>query len=77
MPTEFILKQCKTASRKQSTLTRICKLMSLERRRVLMKYFIKSHLAYYPLVWMCCDRAPDNRLKHTNVHLGWFTVTMY
>ena len=38
----YILKQCKKAGRKLSALTRICKFMSLRRRRVLMRSFIES-----------------------------------
>ena len=37
-----ILKQCKKADTKLSALTRICKFMSLRRRRALMKSFIES-----------------------------------
>ena len=36
----YILKQCEKSSRKLSTLTRICKFMSLSRRRVLTKSFV-------------------------------------
>ena len=38
--------------------------MSLRRRRILMKSFVGSQFAYYPLVWMCCDRTSDNRINH-------------
>ena len=38
----YILKECKKTDRKLSALTRTCKFMSLERRRVLMKSFIES-----------------------------------
>ena len=39
---EYVLNQCKKAGRNLSALTRICKFMSLERRRTLMKSFIES-----------------------------------
>ena len=39
---EYVLNQCKKAGRKLSALTSICKFMSLERRRTLMKSFIES-----------------------------------
>ena len=39
----YILKQCKKAGRKLSALIRICSLISLTHRRVLMKSFIESH----------------------------------
>ena len=44
----YILKKCKRAGRKLTTLTRICKFMSLKRWRVLMKSFIESQFAYCP-----------------------------
>ena len=45
----YVLNQCKKAGRKLSALTRICKFMSLERRRTLMKFFIESQFGYCPL----------------------------
>ena len=60
----YILKQCKKAGKKLSALTRICKFMSLRRRRVLMRTFIESQFAYCPFVWMCCDKTSDNRINH-------------
>ena len=56
----YILKQCKKAGIKLSALTKICKFMSLRRRRVLIKSFIESQYTYCPLVWMCYD----NRTNH-------------
>ena len=41
---EYVLNQCKKAGRKLSALTRICKFMSLERHRTLMKSFIECSL---------------------------------
>ena len=49
---------------KTKCLTRICKFMSLKRRRVLIESFIESQFAYCPLVWMCCDKTSDNRINH-------------
>ena len=49
---------------KPSVLTRICKFMSLDRRRVLVKSFIESQFAYCPLVWMFFDKTSDNRINH-------------
>ena len=61
---EYILNQCKKAGRKLSALTRICKFMSLERRRTLMKSFIESQFGYCPLVRMFCGRKSNNRINH-------------
>ena len=38
--------------------------MSLEHWRALMKLFIESQFAYCPLVWMCCNKTSDSRIKH-------------
>ena len=48
----YILRQCIKAGRKLSVLTRICKFLSLERRSVLVKFFIEFQLAYCLLIWM-------------------------
>ena len=61
---EYVFNQCKKVGRKLSVLTRICKFMSLERRRTLMKSFIKSQFGYCPLVWMFCGRKSNNRINH-------------
>ena len=44
----YILKPCKKGSRKLIKPAIICKFMSLERWRVLMKYFIESRLHTVP-----------------------------
>ena len=61
---EYVWNQCKKACRKLSALTRICKFLSLERRRPLMKSFIESQFGYCPLVWMFCGKKSNNRIKH-------------
>ena len=55
-----ILKQCKKAGRKVSALTRICRFMRIRRWKVLMKSFIESQFACWPLAWMCCDKTSEN-----------------
>ena len=61
---EYILSQCKKAGRKLSVLARICKFMTIERRRMLMKAFIESQLGYCPLAWICCNRSCNNHINH-------------
>ena len=61
---EYVLNKWKKAGRKLSALTRICKFMSLERHRTLMKSFIESQFGYCPLVWMFCGRKSNNRINH-------------
>ena len=39
---KYILSQCKNTGRKLSVLTRICKFMTIERKRILMEEFIES-----------------------------------
>ena len=63
---EYVLNQCKKAGRKLSALKRICKFMSLERRRTLMKSFTELQFGYCPLVWMFCGRKSNNRTN--NLH---------
>ena len=74
---EYVLNQCKKAGRKLSALTRICKFMSLERRRTLMKSFIESQFGYCPLIWMFCGRKSNNRINHLHEELlELFTMTI-
>ena len=61
---EHILNQCKKAGQKLSALGRVCHILSLERRKSLMKAFIESQFGYCPLVWMFCGRQENNRINH-------------
>ena len=56
--------QRKKAGRKLSVLVRICKFMTIERRRMLMKAFTESQFGYCPFVWVCCNRICNNRINH-------------
>ena len=49
---EYILTQCKKAGRKLNVLVRIWKCMIIERKRMLMRTFIKYQFGYCPLGWM-------------------------
>ena len=46
-----------------NVLVIICKFMTIERRRMLMKAFIESQFSYCPLVWMYCNRSCNNRIN--------------
>ena len=61
---EYILSQCKKAGRILSVFVRICKVMAIERRRILMKAFIEFMFCYFSFVWMCCNRSCNNRINH-------------
>ena len=63
---EYILPKCKKAGRKLSVLVRICKSMTIEHRRILIKAFIESQFCYCPLIWMCCNRNCTNRTNYLN-----------
>ena len=45
-------------------VARVCKYLSFERRRTLMKAFIESQFAYCPLIWMFCQRSSNTRINH-------------
>ena len=47
----YILSQCKKAGQKLSALSRICKFLNTDRKRLIMKSFIESQFSYCPLVW--------------------------
>ena len=38
--------------------------LSLEHRETLMKAFIESQFAYFPLIWMLCQRSSNTRINH-------------
>ena len=61
---EYIQIQCKKTGRKLCAFGRVCKFLSLERRRSFMKAFIESQFEYCPLVWMLCSRSSNNRINH-------------
>ena len=69
--------KCRQAGRKLSLLVRICKFMTIERRRMLMKAFTESQFGYCPLAWMCCNRSCNNRINHLHERaLKIFIITM-
>ena len=61
---EYILSECKKASRKLRLVVRISKIMTNECRRMLMKAVIKSLFGHFPLVWMCCNWSCNNRINY-------------
>ena len=56
--TELCLKVSKTVN----TLCRTSSVMSLEKRRTLMKAFIESQFNYCPLIWMLHSRTLNNKI---------------
>ena len=61
---EHILSLCKKANRKLHALSRVSKYMTLNKRRILMKYFIISQFNYCPLIWMIHNRGLNNTINH-------------
>ena len=47
-----MLKVCSKANRKLTILSRMFKLLTIEKRRVLIKPYFESQFKYCPLVWM-------------------------
>ena len=56
--------QRKNAGRKLSVLVKICKFMTIERKRMLMKAFIESQIGYCPPVWICFNRSCNNCINY-------------
>ena len=56
-------KLCKAASKKLHALTRICRYMETNKRRMLMKAFIISQFTYCPLIWMFHSKAMEHRIN--------------
>ena len=54
----------KKQEKKLSVLGRVCHILSLERRRSLMKAFIESRFGYCPTDWMFYGRQESNRINH-------------
>ena len=54
---------CKKASGKLTALTRLAKIMSFDKKRLLMNSFVQSQFSYCPLLWMFCSREMNNKIN--------------
>ena len=54
---------CKKAGQKLNALSRLCNLLSLDKRRNLMKAFVMSQFSFSPLVSMFQDRNLNNKIN--------------
>ena len=54
---------CKKASKKIHTLSRVCKYVNQNKRRMLMKAFIIFQFSYCPLVWIFHSRNTKNKVS--------------
>jgi len=54
---------CKKAGTKVTALTRLAKIMPLEKKRILMSAFIESQFSYCPLLWMFCSKGINDKIN--------------
>ena len=59
----YLEKVCKKASQKLNALSRLCSIISFEKRRSLMHAFFLSQFSYCPLVWMFHSRRLNTRIN--------------
>ena len=59
-----VLFLCCEENCKLHALSRVSKCMSLNKRRILMKYFIILQLNYCPLIWIIHNRGLNNKINH-------------
>ena len=64
---KHILKLCNKANQKISALSRMAKLLSFNKRRILFKAFVESQFKYCPIVWMFHSRRTNNKINRLNV----------
>ena len=57
---------CKKTSNKLNALSRQCKILPFQKRRLLMNAFVTSQFNYCPLIWMCHNRSINHRIN--NLH---------
>ena len=56
---------CDKASAKVTALSRLIRIVSVEKKKILMNAFIESQFSYCPLVWMFCfSRKLNTRMNH-------------
>ena len=60
---EHVRSLCLKAGRKVTALGRICRYISLNKRKTLFNAFIQSQFAYCPLVWIFHGRDTENKIR--------------
>ena len=60
---KHVLNLCSKADRKLSSLSRIVKSLSLNKRRTLSKAFSESQFKYCPIVWIFHSRRSSNKIN--------------
>ena len=61
---EYVFNLCKKADRKLSVLARFLDYMSFEKRKFLLKAFVKSQFGYCPLTWVFHGRTENSKINH-------------
>ena len=59
---KHVLKLCSTANQKLSVLSRMAKLFSFNKRRILLKAFVESQFKYCPIVWIFHGRFTNSKI---------------
>ena len=55
---------CKNAGSKVTALARLVRILSIEKKKILMTAFIEAQFSHCPLVWMyCLSRKLNNRIN--------------
>ena len=61
---EHVQNLCKKTGGKVTALARLVKILSMDKKKILMAAFIESQFSYCPLVWMFChSRKFNNRIN--------------
>ena len=61
---EHIASLCRKAGKKLSVLARLSNFMCTNKKRVLMKAFIKSQFSYCALIWMIHSNGVNKKINH-------------
>ena len=54
---------CKKANFKLNALSRLCKFLSFEKKKIIYKAFVEAQFKYCPLVWMFCSNKSNKKNK--------------
>ena len=61
---EYVFDSCKKTDRKLSVLARLSNYISFEKRKILLKAFVKSQFGYCQLTWMFHGRKANSKINH-------------
>ena len=60
---KHIISLCSKANQKLSTLARIAKYLTIDKRKILLNSFNTAQFNYCLLIWMCHSRTLENRIN--------------